>query len=92
MSVRSCDVVVIGAGAIGAACAYFAALAGSRVTVVDRGAIASGTSSAGEGNLLISDKAPGPELQLALYSQRVCTDAGLATAPRSVRLTAPCRR
>jgi D-hydroxyproline dehydrogenase subunit beta len=75
MSVRSPDVVVIGAGAIGAACAYFAALAGCRVTVVDRGAIASGTSSAGEGNLLTSDKSPGPELELALYSQRVWTDA-----------------
>ena len=69
------DVVVIGAGAIGAACAYFAALAGHRVTVVERGAIASGTSSGGEGNLLTSDKEPGPELDLALYSQRVWTGA-----------------
>jgi D-hydroxyproline dehydrogenase subunit beta len=75
VTVPSADLVVIGAGAVGAACAYFATLAGHRVTVVERGAIASGTSSAGEGNLLVSDKLPGPELDLARYSQRVWTGA-----------------
>jgi glycine/D-amino acid oxidase-like deaminating enzyme len=59
------------AGAVGAACAYFAAYAGHQVTVVDRGAIASGASSACEGNILVSDKSPGPELDLALHSQEV---------------------
>lgn len=66
---RTADVVVIGAGAVGAACAFFAAQAGLRVAVVERGAIAGGTSSAGEGNLLVSDKEAGPELALAHYSQ-----------------------
>ncbi|NNC11267.1 FAD-binding oxidoreductase [Planctomonas sp. JC2975] len=65
------DVVVIGAGAVGAACAYFAARAGLSVAVVERGAVASGTSSGGEGNILVSDKDAGPELDLALYSQSV---------------------
>jgi glycine/D-amino acid oxidase-like deaminating enzyme len=65
------DVVVIGAGMIGVACAYFCARAGLSVILLERGAIASGTSSAGEGNLLLSDKAPGPELELAWYSLRV---------------------
>jgi glycine/D-amino acid oxidase-like deaminating enzyme len=64
----SADVVVIGAGVVGAACAYFAARAGLRVAVVDRGPVAGGTTSAGEGNLLISDKAPGPELDLMRHS------------------------
>ncbi|MBY8882052.1 NAD(P)/FAD-dependent oxidoreductase [Actinacidiphila acidipaludis] len=68
---RSADLVIVGAGVVGAAAAYFAALAGRRVVVVDRGAIAGGTSSAGEGNLLVSDKEAGPELDLALYSQAV---------------------
>ena len=68
------DVVVIGAGAVGAACAYFAARAGLRVRVVERGEIAGGTSSACEGNLLVSDKEAGPELDLALHSQRVWRD------------------
>ncbi len=71
---RTADLVVVGAGAVGAACAYFAARAGLRVVVVDRGPVAGGTSSAGEGNLLLSDKEPGPELDLALLSHRVWTD------------------
>lgn len=65
---RSPDVVVIGAGIVGAACALAAARAGLVVTVVDRGPIAGGTTGAGEGNLLVSDKTPGPELDLALHS------------------------
>ena len=65
------DLVVIGAGAVGAACAYFAARAGLRVRVLDRGPLAGGTTGAGEGNLLVSDKEAGPELDLALLSSRV---------------------
>jgi glycine/D-amino acid oxidase-like deaminating enzyme len=65
------DVVVIGAGIVGAACAYYAARAGLSVAVVDRGPLAGGTSSAGEGNILLSDKHPGPELELALLSNRL---------------------
>jgi glycine/D-amino acid oxidase-like deaminating enzyme len=64
----SAAVVVIGAGMVGAACAYYAARAGLDVTVVDRGPVAGGTTGAGEGNLLISDKPPGPELDLMLVS------------------------
>ncbi|MEY7975886.1 NAD(P)/FAD-dependent oxidoreductase [Streptomyces pilosus] len=41
------------------------------MTVVDRGHVAGGTTGAGEGNLLVSDKAPGPELELALLSTRL---------------------
>ncbi|MGW1681547.1 NAD(P)/FAD-dependent oxidoreductase [Saccharopolyspora sp. NPDC002376] len=68
---RTADVVVIGAGALGAACAYFATEQGLRVHVVERGQIASGTTSACEGNLLVSDKEAGHELDLALYSNQV---------------------
>jgi D-hydroxyproline dehydrogenase subunit beta len=60
------DVVVIGAGIIGAACARALARAGRSVVIVDRGAPAGATTARGEGNLLVSDKAPGPELDLAL--------------------------
>lgn len=65
------DVVVIGAGVVGAACAHYAARAGLRVTVVDRGSVAAGTTGAGEGNVLVSDKEPGPELDLAMLSARL---------------------
>ena len=68
---RGVDVVVIGAGAQGAACAYFLTRAGFSVHVVERGRVASGTTSACEGNLLVSDKEVGPELDLALYSHGV---------------------
>jgi glycine/D-amino acid oxidase-like deaminating enzyme len=72
----SCDVVVVGAGMVGAACALYAARAGLDVTLVDRGPVAGGTTGAGEGNLLVSDKEPGPELRLALHS--LCLWAELA--------------
>ncbi|TYC68485.1 FAD-binding oxidoreductase [Streptomyces sp. CB01881] len=70
----SLDVVVVGAGVVGAACAYYAARAGLAVAVVDRGPVAGGTTGAGEGNLLVSDKEPGPELDLALLSTRLWED------------------
>lgn len=63
------DVVVVGAGVIGAACAHALTTAGVRVTVLDRGAPASATTASGEGNILVSDKAPGPELDLAVASR-----------------------
>ncbi|MEU8952945.1 FAD-binding oxidoreductase [Streptomyces sp. NPDC048518] len=62
------DLIVVGAGVVGAACAYYTVRAGLRVTVIDRGPVAGGTTGAGEGNLLVSDKEPGPELELALLS------------------------
>jgi glycine/D-amino acid oxidase-like deaminating enzyme len=59
------DVVVIGAGIVGASCAHFLAEAGLRVCIVERGGVAGGTSGSGEGNILLSDKVPGPELEMA---------------------------
>lgn len=62
------DVIIVGAGIIGAACARALAAGSWDVTVVDRGTTAGGTSSACEGNLLVSDKGPGHELVLAQYA------------------------
>ncbi|MFD7997982.1 NAD(P)/FAD-dependent oxidoreductase [Streptomyces mirabilis] len=70
----TCDVVVVGAGMVGAACALYAARAGLDVALVDRGPVTGGTTGAGEGNLLVSDKEPGPELDLALLSGRLWAD------------------
>jgi len=70
------DVVVIGAGIVGAACAYYLSRSGLAVTVLDRGAIAGGTTGAGEGNLLVSDKTPGPELDLTLRSLSLWQELG----------------
>ncbi|TDP94392.1 sarcosine oxidase subunit beta [Leucobacter luti] len=65
---RSSDVLIIGAGIIGAATAYFAARAGLRVTILERDLPAGGTTSRCEGNILVSDKELGPELELTQYS------------------------
>ncbi len=68
MNPLTSDVIIVGAGIIGAACARALASAGVGVTVIDRGTTAGGTSSACEGNLLVSDKGPGHELVLAQYA------------------------
>ena len=62
------DVVIVGAGIVGAATARSLSRRGINVTVVERGRAVSGTSSSGEGNLLLSDKGPGSELLLAQYA------------------------
>ena len=62
------DVAVVGAGIVGACCAFFSVRRGMSVIVLDRGGLVAGTTGSGEGNILISDKRPGPELDLALLS------------------------
>ncbi|MFJ6569675.1 NAD(P)/FAD-dependent oxidoreductase [Streptomyces sp. NPDC091292] len=92
MGVRghSVDAVVVGAGVVGAACAYYATRAGLSVAVVDQGGPAGGTTGAGEGNLLVSDKEPGPELDLALLSARLWRDLAdaLPDGPRGIEYEA----
>jgi glycine/D-amino acid oxidase-like deaminating enzyme len=63
------DAIVIGAGLVGACTALSLVNAGLRVLVLDRGPVASGTTGAGEGNILVSDKEPSAELTLALRSR-----------------------
>lgn len=66
---KSPDAIVIGAGIVGACSALSLTNAGLKVMIIDRGTVASGTTGAGEGNILVSDKDPGPELTLALRSR-----------------------
>ena len=70
------DLVIIGAGIVGAMCAHYAIGAGLRTIVIDRNAVASGTTGAGEGNIMVSDKTPGPELELALISRDLWFEVG----------------
>lgn len=67
-------IVVIGAGIVGAACAFELASAGADVVVVERAGVAGETSSRCEGNLLVSDKGPGAEAELAIASNRLWRD------------------
>ncbi|MEU3055232.1 NAD(P)/FAD-dependent oxidoreductase [Streptomyces griseus] len=77
-------VVVVGAGIVGAACAFHAVAAGLDVTVLDRGPVGAGTTSRGEGNILLSDKEPGPELELARLSRDLWDEAAEELGPESV--------
>ncbi|MFE2294936.1 NAD(P)/FAD-dependent oxidoreductase [Streptomyces sp. NPDC059452] len=82
------EVVVVGAGIVGAACAFHAASAGLGVTVLDRGPVGAGTTSRGEGNILLSDKAPGPELELARLSRALWDEAAGELGAESVEFEA----
>ena len=62
------DVIVVGAGVVGASCAYYLASSGARVRLLDRSFVASGSSGACEGNVLAWDKELERELPLALRS------------------------
>jgi glycine/D-amino acid oxidase-like deaminating enzyme len=58
------EVAVVGAGIVGAAVARELAVRGIGVSLLDRGAVSSGTTGLGEGNVLCSDKDAGPGLEL----------------------------
>ena len=75
------DLVVVGGGIVGAACAYYASRSGLTVTVLDRDTPGSGTTSRGEGNILVSDKGAGPELGLALASRLLWLDLAAEHGP-----------
>lgn len=70
----SAEVAVVGGGVIGAACAHALAEAGISTLLLERGDIGSGASGACEGNVLVSDKSPGPELELARRSVALFAD------------------
>jgi glycine/D-amino acid oxidase-like deaminating enzyme len=71
MTMERWDAVVIGAGVIGSAVSYFLAGAGLRVCLLDRGAVAAGTSSASAGHTSVQGRVPGPALDLALANIRL---------------------
>ncbi|MGW8488860.1 NAD(P)/FAD-dependent oxidoreductase [Streptomyces sp. NPDC055886] len=82
------EVVILGAGIVGAACAFHAASAGLDVTVLDRGPVGAGTTSRGEGNILLSDKEPGPELELARLSRDLWGEAADELGPEAFEFEA----
>lgn len=67
---RSYDLIVIGAGIVGAACAEAAAGEGLRVAIVEPGPIGGGSTAAAMGHLVAMDDDPA-ELALSAYSLRL---------------------
>lgn len=64
------DVIIIGAGIIGAACARECALAGLRVAVVEPGFVGSGATAAGMGHIVVMDDSE-PQFALTRFSQQL---------------------
>jgi glycine/D-amino acid oxidase-like deaminating enzyme len=67
---QSPDIIIVGAGIVGAACAAECARGGLKVLVLDRGPIGGGTTAAGMGHIVVMDDS---EAQFALtsYSRRL---------------------
>lgn len=74
------DVVIVGAGIVGAACAAECARAALKVLVVDRGPVGGGTTGAGMGHLVVMDDS---EAQFALtaYSRKLWHELADALPP-----------
>lgn len=69
---RQCvDVIIIGGGVIGTAIAYYLVKEGVEVTLIEKEDIASGTSGACDGNLMLLSKSPGPHFNLARESLKL---------------------
>ncbi|MCI0767323.1 FAD-dependent oxidoreductase [Bacillus sp. TL12] len=68
---KHCDVLIVGGGIIGSAIAYYVSKCGREVTLLERGELASGTSSRCDGNILAIDKDPGFDSQMSLESQKL---------------------
>ena len=64
------DVIVVGAGIVGCACAEQCARAGLSVLVLDRGLIGGETTAAGMGHLLVLDDCPA-QMALTVYGRRL---------------------
>ena len=64
------DAIIVGAGIVGAACAYECARRGMRVLIIDQNVVGSGTTAAGMGHIVVMDDS---EAQFALtsYSQKL---------------------
>jgi D-hydroxyproline dehydrogenase subunit beta len=64
------DVIVVGAGIVGCACAWELSRAGCRVAVLERDTLGGGATAAGMGHLLILDNSP-EQLALTRYSMQI---------------------
>lgn len=62
---ESPHVIVIGAGIVGAATAYYLTRAGARVTVIEAETPSAGATGASDGAVSVASKRPGPMMKLA---------------------------
>lgn len=76
MASGSADAIVVGAGICGASVAHYLSARGLDVVVVDRAGMCAETTGKGEGNVLVSDKLPGIERELALLGRDLWVELG----------------
>ncbi|MGQ0627682.1 MAG: NAD(P)/FAD-dependent oxidoreductase [Phycisphaerales bacterium] len=86
MSIKS-DVVVVGAGIVGAACAHELARAGKRVTVIDAGLPGMVATAAGMGHIVVMDDTPA--IAALTLGSRKAWDALAPRLPQSAVYTRP---
>ena len=67
------EVVVVGAGIVGAACAYYLALDGVRTLVVDESFAGGGATAAGMGHIVVMDDSPA-QFALTAYSRSLWSE------------------
>lgn len=68
---KHAEVAIIGGGIVGCSIAYYVAKAGLDCMIIEKGDIASGTSSRCDGNISIVDKDPGFDSLMSLTSQQL---------------------
>lgn len=79
---HSFDVIVLGAGIVGCACACESAQAGLRVAIIEQGIVGAGATAAGMGHLVVMDDSPA-QLALTTYSRSLWVEL-LPQLPSSV--------
>jgi glycine/D-amino acid oxidase-like deaminating enzyme len=70
MSARTYDVVIVGAGIVGAACAHECVREGMRVAVIEQNVVGGGATAAGMGHIVVMDDSDA-QFALTRYSQRL---------------------
>ena len=70
---ESWDVVIVGAGIVGSACAFECAKRGMRIAIVEASSIGGGATAAGMGHIVVMDDSPA-QLALTHYSQTLWQD------------------
>lgn len=80
MSAVSYDVVIVGAGIVGAACADEFTARGLRVAVIDRDCVGGGATAAGMGHIVVMDDSEA-QFSLTRYSQKLWQELSSGLPP-----------
>lgn len=84
MSATTCDVIIAGAGIVGAACALALSRRGHKCAIVDPGPVAGGATGAGMGHICVMDDSE-PQLELSRLSRRLWDDLAPELPPTAER-------